>query len=221
MNQGSPPPQLPPGWIALWDETTQRYYYVEQATGTTQWELPSGASRSAEAGMGGAGEASSYGGGYPQQSSSPYPQQPGASPNAAVATAYPTQDGTPTGELNPDGTDRGIGKVFSGFSGGAITGSLIGYAAGKYFNKPKYQNQYQPPPPPAGGFGFNSFAGGFGGGNNNYGGHQGGGGHHGGHHGHGGHGNQYGGPPGPPGGYGGVPGFPGYNPPVAGKKHGW
>lgn len=99
--------------IALWDETAQRYYYVEQATGTTQWELPNGMSKAAETGMGNAGEASSYGSGYPQQSS-PYPQQGGVSPNAAVATAYPTQEGTTTGELNPDGTDRGIGKVFSG-----------------------------------------------------------------------------------------------------------
>ncbi|KAI8997595.1 hypothetical protein BDB01DRAFT_901953 [Pilobolus umbonatus] len=36
----SQPPQLPPGWISLWDENYQRYYYVEQATGKTQWEIP-------------------------------------------------------------------------------------------------------------------------------------------------------------------------------------
>ncbi|KAI8642867.1 hypothetical protein BD408DRAFT_415758 [Parasitella parasitica] len=222
MNQGPPPPQLPPGWIALWDETTQRYYYVDQATGTTQWEIPSGASKATEAGMPSVGEASSYGGGggagaggYPQQQPSPYSSssqsfpQAGASPNTAVATAYPTQED----ELNRDGTDRGIGKVFSGFSGGAITGGLLGYAAGKYFNKPKPNQYYPPPPPSSGGFGFGNF----------------GGGHHGGRHdyygGHNNHGKHHGGRgPGGPDGFGGPggPGGPGgFNPPIRGGKHGW
>ena len=31
---------LPPGWIQQWDANSQRYYYVEQATGCTQWEPP-------------------------------------------------------------------------------------------------------------------------------------------------------------------------------------
>ncbi|KAI4150138.1 MAG: hypothetical protein L6R39_002333 [Caloplaca ligustica] len=38
-NQGQPPP--PPGWIAQWDHNSQRLYYLEQATGRTQWEFPS------------------------------------------------------------------------------------------------------------------------------------------------------------------------------------
>ncbi|KAJ9611092.1 hypothetical protein H2200_004275 [Cladophialophora chaetospira] len=40
---GPPPPsvpQLPPGWISQWDANSQRNYYVEQATGRTQWEPP-------------------------------------------------------------------------------------------------------------------------------------------------------------------------------------
>ncbi|RMD41186.1 hypothetical protein DV735_g3965, partial [Chaetothyriales sp. CBS 134920] len=37
--QASLPP-LPPGWIAQWDQNSQRYFYVEQATGRTQWEAP-------------------------------------------------------------------------------------------------------------------------------------------------------------------------------------
>ena len=31
---------LPPGWIQQWDQNSQRYFYVEQATGRTQWEPP-------------------------------------------------------------------------------------------------------------------------------------------------------------------------------------
>ena len=33
-------PQLPHGWISQWDPASQRYYYLEQATGRTQWEAP-------------------------------------------------------------------------------------------------------------------------------------------------------------------------------------
>ncbi|RMZ77577.1 hypothetical protein DV737_g4266, partial [Chaetothyriales sp. CBS 132003] len=36
----SPLPALPPGWLAQWDQNSQRHYYVEQATGRTQWEPP-------------------------------------------------------------------------------------------------------------------------------------------------------------------------------------
>ncbi|RMZ90334.1 hypothetical protein DV736_g2422, partial [Chaetothyriales sp. CBS 134916] len=36
----SPVPSLPPGWLAQWDQNSQRYYFVEQATGRTQWDPP-------------------------------------------------------------------------------------------------------------------------------------------------------------------------------------
>jgi hypothetical protein len=36
---GAPPP-MPPGWIQQWDQNSQRWYYVEQATGRTQWDPP-------------------------------------------------------------------------------------------------------------------------------------------------------------------------------------
>ncbi|EME88789.1 uncharacterized protein MYCFIDRAFT_87575 [Pseudocercospora fijiensis CIRAD86] len=35
---GQPP--LPPGWMAQFDQNSQKWYYVEQATGRTQWEPP-------------------------------------------------------------------------------------------------------------------------------------------------------------------------------------
>ncbi|KAI9475846.1 MAG: hypothetical protein EXX96DRAFT_620324 [Benjaminiella poitrasii] len=191
----STPPSLPPGWIALWDEASQRYYYVEQATGTTQWEIPTGASKAFEAGVGSSGDASSYNdnSGYPQQyPPTTYPQQNQGesssymnSPATSVNTSYPTQSTPGTEMTGEEGGDRGLGKVFSGFSGGAITGSLLGYAAGKYFtnkhNQHQGYNQYPPPPPQFGGYQQ---------------------GHH--HHQH--HHQQS---PGGP----GAPGFPGYNPP--------
>ncbi|KAJ3487805.1 hypothetical protein NLI96_g3293 [Meripilus lineatus] len=40
----SPAEQLPPGWSAEWDATHQRYLFVENATGRTQWEPPAAGS---------------------------------------------------------------------------------------------------------------------------------------------------------------------------------
>lgn len=38
---GQPP--LPPGWITQFDQKSQRWYFVEQATGRTQWDPPAAA----------------------------------------------------------------------------------------------------------------------------------------------------------------------------------
>lgn len=35
-----PPPTLPAGWVARWDETYQRYYYANTLSGDSQWEVP-------------------------------------------------------------------------------------------------------------------------------------------------------------------------------------
>ncbi|TFY63547.1 hypothetical protein EVG20_g6270 [Dentipellis fragilis] len=35
-----PQQQLPPGWIAEWDASNQRYLFIESATGRAQWENP-------------------------------------------------------------------------------------------------------------------------------------------------------------------------------------
>ena len=36
----SEPPSTPPGWIAQWDASSRRYYFVEISTGKSQWEVP-------------------------------------------------------------------------------------------------------------------------------------------------------------------------------------
>ncbi|KAJ2988224.1 hypothetical protein NUW58_g4090 [Xylaria curta] len=37
------PPHLPPGWIAQWDGSSKKYYYVQLSTGVSQWEVPTDA----------------------------------------------------------------------------------------------------------------------------------------------------------------------------------
>ncbi|OAA54888.1 WW/Rsp5/WWP domain protein [Cordyceps fumosorosea ARSEF 2679] len=39
------PPSLPPGWIAQWDSSSKKYYYVQLATGVSQWEIPTEAAK--------------------------------------------------------------------------------------------------------------------------------------------------------------------------------
>ena len=34
------PPHLPFGWIAQWDGNSKKYYFVQLATGVSQWETP-------------------------------------------------------------------------------------------------------------------------------------------------------------------------------------
>ncbi|KAF9697787.1 hypothetical protein EKO04_004213 [Ascochyta lentis] len=40
QNYGQPPYSPPAGWSQHWDHGSQRYYYIEQATGRSQWEPP-------------------------------------------------------------------------------------------------------------------------------------------------------------------------------------
>lgn len=32
---------MPPGWTQQWDQNSQRWFYIEQATGRSQWDPPS------------------------------------------------------------------------------------------------------------------------------------------------------------------------------------
>ncbi|OAT01612.1 hypothetical protein, variant [Blastomyces dermatitidis ER-3] len=36
----SPPPSLPEGWLAQWEGVSRKWYYVQRATGKSQWEIP-------------------------------------------------------------------------------------------------------------------------------------------------------------------------------------
>ncbi|OQE28493.1 hypothetical protein PENSTE_c003G00864 [Penicillium steckii] len=36
----SPPPQLPDGWLPQWEGIQRKWYFVQRATGKSQWEIP-------------------------------------------------------------------------------------------------------------------------------------------------------------------------------------
>ncbi|KAJ8129517.1 hypothetical protein O1611_g4115 [Lasiodiplodia mahajangana] len=113
------PPHLPPGWIAQWDGSSRKYYYVQLSTGVSQWETPTDAAP----------------GGTPAQSN----EHPYGVPGPREVITHP--DGTqtlkhPDGRMEPilppetsrglDGPtgDRGFGNIatnalLSQFSGGS------------------------------------------------------------------------------------------------------
>lgn len=39
------PPHLPAGWIAQWDGASRKYYFVQLATGVSQWDIPTEAAQ--------------------------------------------------------------------------------------------------------------------------------------------------------------------------------
>jgi WW domain len=101
---------LPPGWIKQWDQNSQRWYFVEQATGRTQWEPPSVMSQN-------------YGG------QSAYPP-----PHEGSRDMYPAPHG---GQYDPHHDsakkDKGInpmGAAAGGLAVGAVGGALVGHAMG-------------------------------------------------------------------------------------------
>ncbi|KAI9244770.1 hypothetical protein BY458DRAFT_529332 [Sporodiniella umbellata] len=161
MNPLQPPQPLPEGWIALWDESSKRYYYVEQATGRSQWEFPSQPAYSPNP-LNGSGEANSYHYNSSNNTTSPYPNPSQAYPSNSQYSAGPNSpypsNSNHQQPLNPEdpnsSQERGLGNMFKGY-GGVVAGGLIGLAAGKFLSN-HHGNHHSNPtyyPPPPHGFG--------------------------------------------------------------------
>ncbi|KAF2261674.1 hypothetical protein CC78DRAFT_345625 [Lojkania enalia] len=80
-------PKLPAGWIAQWDNTSRKYYYVQISTGVSQWELPT-----SEAPVGGGSH-----GGTPAPSANPYDKPADGTQGPDVGEGTRGVDG-PTGD---------------------------------------------------------------------------------------------------------------------------
>lgn len=107
---GQPP--LPPGWHSQWDPNSQRYYFVEQATGRTTWEPPTQAPteyRSAPPPPGDAGLS------YP-----PYGGQ-----QAHGMSQYPE------GEKKKEKKDNSMLYGVGGLAAGALIGGVVAHEMSK------------------------------------------------------------------------------------------
>ena len=127
---GGPPPShsglpagtpLPPGWIAQWDQNSQRNYYLEQATGRTQWE-PLQASYGGPPPPMGGGYGTAPGHGAPGGSYSQQYQQ------------YTDNHGNQHREIHEKKEKSGKGGMLAAGAGGlavgAVGGAMVGHAMG-------------------------------------------------------------------------------------------
>ncbi|KAI9491483.1 hypothetical protein BDB00DRAFT_483710 [Zychaea mexicana] len=118
-----PPPPTPEGWDAVWDPNSQRYYFVQIATGVTQWDPPTGNPGSggmAMPGTGGSMPMPGTGNDYNNNSPAPYggssmpaahaPYGSSASPAAHApygSSASPAPSAASAGESNSYGGGGG------------------------------------------------------------------------------------------------------------------
>ncbi|PKX93405.1 WW domain protein [Aspergillus novofumigatus IBT 16806] len=104
----NPPPPLPHGWVQEWEPSLRRAYFVETATGRSQWETPMQDSEHAR-GLGGPPPESA---GYYASPPPPPPQDGGY---------YP-----PAGQYPPPEEKKkssGVGKIIAGGVAGVALGA--------------------------------------------------------------------------------------------------
>lgn len=110
-----PPPPLPPGWIQEWEPSARRAFFVETATGRSQWEPPYGPPGGYDGSRGGPG-------GY-------YAPPPGPPPGYGGG-GYPQQGAMVVEERRSDGTGKMIAAGVGGLAVGALAGGLIEHEIG-------------------------------------------------------------------------------------------
>ncbi|KAK4129830.1 hypothetical protein N657DRAFT_661042 [Parathielavia appendiculata] len=119
-------PPIPSGWTPRWDDQYQRWYYVEEATGRSQWEAP-GFDHSAYRGdnRGGYGPQTPYGAPSPGYDSHGVPSAGG-------------YDQTGHGEYRGDHKEdkKGHSGMLLGAAGGLAVGAVAGAVIAHELSKP-------------------------------------------------------------------------------------
>ncbi|KAK3636853.1 hypothetical protein LTR56_013964 [Elasticomyces elasticus] len=143
QQHGGPPPSLPPGWTVQWDQASQRNFYIETATGRTQWDSPAQAQshypppppqgaggypappggpsygQDANRGVGG-----NYG--SQQQYNSGYQGAPGYNPHSQAGPYDPNMGGHAYGQ--PPKKDNSTRNMMLAGAGGLAGGALLANA---------------------------------------------------------------------------------------------
>ncbi|MCJ1470893.1 hypothetical protein MMC07_009541 [Pseudocyphellaria aurata] len=102
------PPSLPEGWLAQWESSRRKYYYVQRATGVSQWEIPTQPALSAPTPDP-----------TPQQASDPF-QRP---PDGSAATPGANDNGTARSQNGVDPEYQGADRnLLSDLAINAVTG---------------------------------------------------------------------------------------------------
>ncbi|KAK5106089.1 hypothetical protein LTS08_000205 [Lithohypha guttulata] len=117
-------PDLPPGWIKQWDQNSQRYYYLEQATGRSQWEPPSMSYMSMDQSRGYGAPAGQT---YPPHGYGQGFSQHGQGYPAPGGLAHSGGHGYPPGATG-SGEKSNKGALLAAGAGGLAVGGLAGAA---------------------------------------------------------------------------------------------
>ncbi|KAF5867170.1 hypothetical protein ETB97_004091 [Aspergillus alliaceus] len=111
-------PQVPPPWVARWDDQSQRWFYVNEQTGERTWNHPGQGG-----GYGQQQQQPSYGGGAPYGGGQSYGQQPSYGYSESRQGEYYQQHGPKK--------DHTGAKIAGAAALGVAGGALGMYAAGE------------------------------------------------------------------------------------------
>ncbi|KAI9373533.1 hypothetical protein BJX61DRAFT_379119 [Aspergillus egyptiacus] len=135
----SSPPPVPPGWVAQFDHASQRWYYIEQATGISRWEPPP--------------SPAPYGQGPPPQMphyTGPYPGQPDAQYSGYIPGMAPPGSDFPHGSNGADKQKDDKSKMLLAGAGGLAVGAVGGaLVANALADDSDSEPQTATAPPPA------------------------------------------------------------------------
>ena len=142
---GAPPPpgppsepQLPPGWTKQWDQNAQRFYYIDPATGRSQWEPPATyghggpPSGPPPSGYGSHDQSRGYDGAYGGQGAPGYGSAYGGSAGGQGYSHYEEHRGNDGSvykhrEEKKDGKGGMIAAGLGGAALGAIGGAVVAH----------------------------------------------------------------------------------------------
>ncbi|KAJ5726897.1 hypothetical protein N7493_005924 [Penicillium malachiteum] len=123
-----PPPPLPPGWYQQWEPNAQRAFWVEEATGRSQWEAPYGYGFAGD--RGGPPPA-----GYYNQGPPPAPYGGGGGYDN-----YPPQQ-APQEQQSSSGS--GVGKMVMAGIGGAALGAFVTHEIDEHNESEEEREAYE------------------------------------------------------------------------------
>jgi hypothetical protein len=106
------PPKVPEGWIAQWDASGGKYYYVNRYTGVSQWEIPTEPAPIGSSTPSNNNNDHPYGHpGQPQVITHPDGTQTVKHPDGTMEPVLPPGIDGPAGSRGMDGPtgDRGLG----------------------------------------------------------------------------------------------------------------
>ncbi|KAI8257267.1 hypothetical protein K4K58_004303 [Colletotrichum sp. SAR11_239] len=150
------PPHLPAGWIAQWDGSSKKYYFVQLSTGVSQWEVPTDAAPTGAT----PAQPSDHPYGVPQPELITHPDG-SQTVRHADGTLEPVNPPMPPDNTNTRGLDgptgdRGLGSNDYGYSNSASGGGGYSGQAPPTSYQPSGSTHTQHSSPPAGASSYHS-----------------------------------------------------------------